>query len=75
MVTEAVVGNWVRRTKSRPWHMAQSVLISEVLTKCGKFMSGYNKKGQKLEARMPSEAGSTVKPSDMCQVCFPDAGS
>ena len=74
-ISEAVVGNWVRRTKVRPWHMAQSIFIREVLTKCGKYMAERNAKGQELETKMSSAAGMTVVPSAMCMVCFPNAGS
>jgi hypothetical protein len=69
VVTEAVKGQWIRRTPTRPWHLAESVFIDEALTKCGRFMATYNKKSQKLEIfKGPGERPGWV---DCCIVCQP----
>ena len=70
-IDETLVGSWVRRHVKMPWHKAQSVYIGEVLTKCGKFMSRRNAKGQLLEVKTAAEEGTVVDPdNDLCQSCF-----
>lgn len=65
-IAEILVGNWVRRESSRPWHKAQSIFIDEVLTKCGRFMSRWDKKNNELQARLE---GSIIT-EDVCKSCF-----
>lgn len=63
-----MIGQWFARHESRPWHLVESVVTDDVVTRCGRRMDI----GRKPSVWNP--VGTEPDPETQCQQCRRGAG-
>lgn len=65
------IGSWVRRARLHKWHLVESVIAGDAVTRCGRRMDRGTGSGGGLEV-FEAMATRTNEVGAMCKRCEPD---
>ena len=62
------IGNWVRRGPAFKWHLVESTIAGDAVTKCGRRMDRVTKDGE-LEASETMPLTRMIGQPQLCKGC------